>query len=122
MTEEDVEVKVNGFCRAFNFPQCIGVIDGTHIEIKRPKSNPTNYINRKSRFSVNTQACCDYKYCFMDVVIRSVHNARIFGNSKLNEMLRNEVIPPCKHHVLDEEAPIPVFLLCDPAYPLCLIL
>lgn len=33
-------------------------------------------------------------------------------------MLRNEVIPPCKRHVLDEEAPIPVFLLRDPAYPL----
>jgi hypothetical protein len=121
VTKEDVEEKVKGFYKAFNFPQCIGAIDGTHIEIKQPKSNPTDYINRKSRFSLNVQACCDYRYCFMDVVIKwpgSVHDARIFGNSKLNEMLRNEVIPPCKRHVLDEEAPLPVFLLGDPAYPL----
>ena len=113
---------MKGFYNAFNFPQCIGTIDGTHIEIKQPKSNPTDYINRKSCFSLNVQACCDYRYyCFMNVVVkwpRSVHDSRMFANSKLNKMLRNEVIPPCKQHVLEGEDPLPVFLLGDPAYPL----
>ena len=33
-TKVEVEEKVKGFYNAFDFPQCIGAIDGTHIEIK----------------------------------------------------------------------------------------
>ena len=47
-----------------------------------------------------------------------MHDVRIFANSKLNWMLRNEVIPVSKWQILDSEDPLPVFLLGDPAYPL----
>lgn len=82
-------------------------MDGTHIEIKQPSSNPTDYINRKGQYTLNVQATCDYKYCFMDVVVKwpgSVHDARVFANSSLN--------------LMPGQDPVPVFSLGDPAYSL----
>ena len=63
-------ILVKNFYRSYGVPQCIGAIDGTHIDIKACTHNPTDYINKKSRYSLNVQACRDYKYCFLDVVIK----------------------------------------------------
>ena len=35
-TQEGVQEKVSKFFDAFGVPQCLGAIDGTHIEIKQP--------------------------------------------------------------------------------------
>ena len=113
-TEEDVKDLVARFHLAHGFPQCLEAIDGTHVEIKQPKANGTEYINRKGRYSLNIQATCNHDYRLIDVVIQwpgSVHNARVFQNSQLNQVLRDGIIPQCKRIIVPNEDPISVFLL-----------
>ena len=120
-TESEVKDKTSQFFNRYYLPQCLGAVDGTHIEIKQPSRNATDFINQKSRFSINVQACCNCSCQFMDVVVKwpgSVHDARMFINSSLNEKLKNGVIPKCSKSTVEGENPIQVYILGDPAYPL----
>ena len=75
------------FHLAHGFLQCLGAVDRNHVNIKKPKTNTNDYMNRKGHYSFNVQAAADYQYCFFDVVIKwpgSVHDARFFSNSGLH--------------------------------------
>ena len=44
MNEDSVKEKVSGSFTAFSVLQCLGAIDGTHIEIKQLLSNSSEYV------------------------------------------------------------------------------
>ena len=75
-TVAKVENLTQKFLENHGFRQCIGAIDGTHIPKRQPNQNYADYVNRKGFTSINVQALCDYRYCFLDVVVKwpgSVH-------------------------------------------------
>lgn len=74
------------------FPFAIGVIDCTHIKIKKPTNQSDEYICRKGFHSINVQATCDGKELFTSVDISwpgSVHDSRILRNSEVCRIMQN---------------------------------
>ncbi len=120
-TEQEVQASVAAFFASTSFPQCIGAVDRTHIPLQKPTDNPSTFINHKGYYSLNVQACVDYRYCFFDVVIKwpgSVQDTRVFSYSAINQKLRDSSIPPCTKAIVEGEREVPICLLGNPAYPL----
>ena len=52
---EELKKVVQGFRDELGFPQCAGVVDGTHIPIVSPTECPADYFNRKGWHSIIMQ-------------------------------------------------------------------
>ena len=53
-----VKQQFNGLC---SFPNVVGVIDGTHIQIQAPSHEEASYVNRMGYHSINTQVSILFK-------------------------------------------------------------
>ena len=95
------------FWRICAFPSVVSAIDCTHIKIQCcGGKNAELFRNRKGNFSINVQAVSGPDLQISNIVARwpgSVHDARIFDNSRLCAQL--------------ERGDIPGILLGDSGYP-----
>ncbi|CAB4016605.1 Hypothetical predicted protein, partial [Paramuricea clavata] len=119
--ENEMRKKVCEFETKFGIVQAFGCIDGTHVPILRPLKDPQDYFCYKMFYSLNVQAVCDYRGIFMDVECRwpgSVHDAKVFANSSINQKLVSGQIPMIQLSVFPGSEKIPNYVIGDPAYPL----
>ena len=113
--------KVSEFELRFGMIQAFGCIDGTHIPLKTSMINSQDYVNYKQFYSINVQAVCDCRGLFMDIDCRwsgSVHDAKVFANSKINGKLKNGLLPATFSCPVPGQEKTPNYLLGDPTYPL----
>ena len=120
-TEEEMRELVVKFESKHGFPQAFGCVDGTHIPIQQPLENSHDFFSYKMKYTLNVQAICDFEGKFIDVDCRwpgSVHDAKVFSNSRINCMLRDGTLPVLYRSLLPGVDKVPVLLLGDPAYTL----
>ena len=117
---EDLEKTVKGFEEKWNMVQCAGAIDGSHIPVRPPALNHTDFYNRKGWYSMILQAVVDHEYLFRDINVGwpgSVHDARVFVNSSLYQKAQDkEILNSCSRVILGKT--VFPFLVGDSAYPL----
>jgi len=106
----------------WNFPNCIGCIDGKHIRIKCPKKTGSMFYNYKNYFSVHLQGVCDAKYKFITVDIGAYgkqSDSGVFTESNIyNYLETNSFNVPPNRPLPNTNIPMPFVLLGDQGYPL----
>ena len=109
----------------WNYPHCIGAVDGKHVIIKSPSNSGSLYYNYKSTFSIVLMALVDahYKFIYVDIgAYGKQSDAGIFAHSKLGTALKApQSLNLPADSVLDCAAdlgPIPYVVVGDEAFPL----
>ena len=110
------------FENLWNFPHCIGALDGKHIRIKCPSLSGSLYHNYKGFFSIVLLAICDSKYCLTLFDLEqygSNNDSGVLLKSKINELFENSVlnIPPPSDIDGFPTNPVPYVILGDEIFP-----
>lgn len=103
-------------------PNCLGAIDGKHVNIVCPPNSGSMYYNYKKRFSIVLLAACDSKYTFtlIDVgAYGSQSDGGIFKNSVFGQRLLNSTLQIPQSNVFPNSTiNFPYFFVGDAAFPL----
>ncbi|GBP78177.1 hypothetical protein EVAR_50120_1, partial [Eumeta japonica] len=78
------------FEEMWNFPNCIGSLDGKHCRVKRPRKSGSAYYNYKHYFSIVLQAVADAKKRFITIEVGGrgkQSDGGTFSASFLNRLL-----------------------------------
>ncbi len=120
--EDDWRRVAADFQRSWNFPNCIGAIDGKHVQIKAPNTSGSLYWNYKHTFSTVLLAVCDADYCFLYIDYGSygqAGDAGIFSSSALGKALESKALNlPPEQYLPGTETAFPFVFIGDQAFPL----
>lgn len=112
----------NDFYTKYNFPLCLGAIDGKHIRIKKPNKSGSLYYNYKGFFSIVLLAVTDSEGKFVVVDVGSCgsnNDAGIFQRSMFGRQLTSETLGiPTEGMVPHTDIKLPFMFVADDAFPL----
>lgn len=121
-SRQKFEESARMFWERWNFPHCIGAIDGRHIRIKKPPNGGSKFWNFKGFHSIPLQAVvgADYKFLCIDVGgFGSQSDGGTFHASKLYSCLsKNALKLPVTDEMPNSEIILPYVMVGDGAYPL----
>lgn len=121
-TKEDFQQISEDFKNNWNFPHCIGSIDGKHIRIVCPKNSGSMFFNYKKYFSVVLQGVADANYKFIVIDVGGYgkqSDGGTFQSSELYKLLSTKQLDiPEPSYLPQTTLKAPFVFIGDEAYPL----
>jgi hypothetical protein len=141
-TIEEYKSIADEYNKIWNFPHCVGAIDGKHVNIqvihnvqllrsilfivifliKAPPNSGSAFHNYKGTFSFVLMGVCDarYRFIFIDVGAEGRNSdGGIFKNSNLGQRFENQTLNiPQPDEIFEGGPEIPYFMVGDEAFPL----
>lgn len=113
---------VHDFSRKWNFPNCVGSIDGKHIQIVAPEHSGSMFFNYKGFFSIVVLAVADanYNFIYLDVGCQGrISDGGVFKYTTLHEKINNGTLGlPQPTSLPGRENPVSFVFVADDAFPL----
>ena len=120
--QEEWERISRDFYRKWNYPNCVGALDGKHVVLQKPINSGSTYYNYKKNFSTVLMALVDanYKFIFVDVGCNGrISDGGVFGNSTLYHELERDLLSlPIPKELPGSENVVPYHIVADEAFPL----
>jgi len=122
-TEDEWKIISREFFQFWNFPNCLGCIDGKHVMIQAPNNSGSLYYNYKKFFSIVLLAVCDAQYRFLLVDIgKSGRNSDsgVYGSSQLGLKIDENLLgyPSSRYTIpgYDQNIKFPYVFLADEGF------
>ncbi|XP_022197965.1 protein ANTAGONIST OF LIKE HETEROCHROMATIN PROTEIN 1 [Nilaparvata lugens] len=116
------ESVANRFEQRWQFPHCVGAVDGKHVVIKKPNKSGSSYFNYKHTFSVVLLATVDADYKFITVDVGAMgrfSDGSLFSSSALGKkLMKGNLLLPEPKLIPSIDNPVPYVLVGDEAFPL----
>jgi hypothetical protein len=121
-SEEQWKAIATDFWNIWNFPNCIGAVDGKHVNIEAPANSGSVYFNYKKTFSVVLLALVDATYNFIMIDVGSFGRSSdggIFSHSALGRRMENGSLNiPLDSCLPGTNIKAPFVIVGDEAFPL----
>lgn len=121
-TVRDFENVAAHYFKKWNFPNCLGSIDGKHIRVKCPAKSGSMFYNYKIFFSIVLMAVVDANYRFLMIDVGAYgkdSDAGVFSNSPIYQNIENgTLLLPKDQQLPNSEQIVPFVFIGDEAFPL----
>lgn len=121
-TEEEWKEIADGYEDCWQFPHCLGSIDGKHCILQQPACSGSVFFNYKDTFSIVLLAAADadYNFFFVDIGCQGrISDGGVFQNCELFKKLsKNQLNLPCPSPLVGGVDAVPYVFLGDAAFPL----
>lgn len=121
-TETKWQAVANDFNSKWQFPNCLGAMDGKHIVLKKPINSGSTFYNYKHTCSIVLLAVVDanYRFLYVDVGCQGrISDGGVFRNSSLYAAIAsNDIKIPVAQQLPESDTVSPFVFVADDAFPL----